>query len=74
MAAIEEVQRTIYKPGDKVPLSGIYKVTHDNVHHDVHEVTCVYGEPFPPCNHCGHHPRFQLVRSATHVRNHDHFK
>jgi hypothetical protein len=37
-------------------------------------VTCVYGEHFPPCNHCGHHPRFQLVRYAQHITTHDHFK
>jgi hypothetical protein len=63
-----------YKPGDKVPQSGIYKVTHDNVHHDEHEVTVVLGEPFPPCNHCGNHPRFTLVRPAHHVSEHEHFK
>lgn len=74
MATVEEIQRTEYKPGDKVELSGIYKVTHDRVHHDVHEVTCVAGEHFPPCNHCGRHPRFRLVRYAKHVRNHEHFK
>lgn len=74
MATVEDIQRTVYKPGDKVPASGIYRVTHDTVHHDVHEVTCVFGEHFPPCNHCGHHPRFQLVRNAQHVLNHNHFK
>lgn len=44
MPTIEEIQRVLYKPGDKVPKSGIYKVVHDTVHHAVHEVTCVYGE------------------------------
>ncbi|MBZ5491210.1 MAG: YjzC family protein [Acidobacteriia bacterium] len=64
-----------YKPGDEVPKSGIYKVTHDPNHtHEEHEVTCVIGEPFPPCNHCGHHPRFQLVRAAHHLKNHKYFK
>ena len=64
---------TEYKPGDLVPASGIYKVVHDYVHHQVHEVTCVMGEHFPPCNHCGHHPRFTPVRMAHHVHNHAHF-
>lgn len=63
-----------YKPGDKVPKSGIYRVTHDSRHAQEHEVTCVYNETFPPCNGCGHHPRFTLVRQATHIRNHEHFK
>lgn len=74
MATIQEIQRILYKPGDKVSKSGIYKVVHDTYHHDVHEVTCIYGEHFPPCNHCGNHPRFQLVRYAQHVMTHEHFK
>ena len=39
----------IFKPGDKVPNSGIYDATHDRNHTARHQVTCVYGEPFPPC-------------------------
>ncbi len=65
---------TVYKPGDTVPDSGIYKVVHDYVHREEHEVTCVKGEHFPPCNHCGHHPRFAAVRLAHHVHNHANFK
>jgi len=64
---------TLYKPGEKVPRSGIYRVAHDS-HHVEHEVTCVWGDRFPPCNHCGMAPRFVLVRSATHVANHKQFK
>jgi hypothetical protein len=63
-----------FKPGDTVPRSGIYKVTHDPNHTAPHEVTCVYGTRFPPCNHCGHHPRFTLVRAAQHVAQNEHFK
>lgn len=65
---------TEYKPGDKVPKSGIYKVTHDKKHAAEHEVTAVMGEPFPPCNHCGAHPRFVLVKQAHHLKTHEHFK
>lgn len=61
-----------FKPGDMVMKSGIYKVTHDG-HTPPHEVTCVMGEPFPPCNTCSH-PRFVLVRTAHHVAKHEHFK
>jgi hypothetical protein len=63
----------VFKPGDKVPASGIYQVTHDPGHTQVHEVTCVVGEPFPPCRGC-HHPRFKLVRAAQHIRSHDNFR
>jgi hypothetical protein len=64
----------IYKPGDTVPKSGIYRVAHDGVHALDHEVTAVKGEPFPPCNHCGNHPRFTLVQAAHHLPHHEHFK
>jgi len=65
---------TIYKPGDEVPNSGIYKVIHDPNHAHEHEVTAVVGEHFPPCNHCGRHPRFELVRAANHINMHPEFK
>jgi hypothetical protein len=65
---------TEYKPGDEVPYSGIYKVTHDKEHAQEHEVTAIMGERFPPCNHCGHHPRFVLVHAAHHIENHKLFK
>ena len=63
---------TEYKPGEDVPKSGIYKVTHDS-HSPSHEVTCVYGKKFPPCRSCKH-PRFELVRAAHHIETHEHFK
>lgn len=63
-----------FKPGETVQASGIYLVTHDKEHDTSHEVTCVYGHKFPPCNHCGAHPRFKLVRAAQHVGQNKHFK
>lgn len=63
-----------YKPGDEVPKSGIYKVTHDKNHAEEHEVTCIIGKKFPPCNGCGQHPRFTLVKAAHHIDNNEHFK
>ena len=66
----------LYKPGDLVPDSGIYRVKHDN-HARPHEVTCVKGEPFPPCRECSH-PRFVLKYKTKHipvpVETHKHFK
>jgi hypothetical protein len=64
----------IYKPGQEVPKSGIYKVIHDSNHTQEHEITAVIGETFPPCNGCGHHPRFSLVRAAHHLSTHDNFR
>lgn len=65
---------TEYKPGQKVPESGIYRVTHDKNHAKEHEVTCVKGHVFPPCKGCGQHPRFTLQRAAHHVENHELFR
>ena len=38
----------VFKPGEEVPRSGIYRVIHDTNHSQEHEVTCVYGKVFPP--------------------------
>jgi hypothetical protein len=62
-----------YKPGDTVPQSGIYRVTHDTNHTSPHEVTCVDGKKFPPCRGCSH-PRFTLVRAAEHIEKNQHFR
>lgn len=59
-----------YKPGQKVPQSGIYKVNHDRRHSEEHEVTAVKGEPFPPCANCGAGVTFSLVRAAHHLKEH----
>lgn len=64
----------IFKPGEEVPHSGIYRVVHDTHHAQEHEVTCVYGKRFPPCNNCGHGVRFVLVRAAHHIDTHEYFK
>jgi len=48
-----------YKPGEIVPQSGIYTITHDPAHADMpHQVTVIKGRRFPTCRHCeGHHLR-----------------
>lgn len=63
-----------YKPGDKVPRSGIYKVVHDKKHAQEHEVTCIYEKTFPPCRDCGKGVRFELVKAAQHIDSNEHFK
>lgn len=63
---------SVFKPGDAVPVSGIYKVTHDPRHAQEHEVTCVKGKRFPPCRECNH-PRFILQRKAHHIETHEFF-
>jgi hypothetical protein len=63
----------VCKPGDVVQVSGIYRVMHEEDHAQAHEVTCVKGRRLPPCNHCGHHLRFILVKPAHHVDGHEYF-
>ena len=67
-----------FKPGDKVPTSGIYDVIHDRLdgddHAHPHQITAISGKVFPPCRGCTGSVRFRLHQAAEHVETHDHFK
>lgn len=63
-----------HKPGEKVPLSGIYRVVHDGKHAEAHEVTAIRGEHFPPCRGCGPGVRFTLSKAAKHLSEHEHME
>ena len=44
-----------FKPGEIVPQSGIYTITHDPAHADMpHEVTVIKGRRFPTCRPAHH--------------------
>ena len=66
-----------FKPGDKVPTSGIYDVIHDKLdgddHAHPHQVTVISGTVFPPCRGCKGSVRFRLHQDAEHLDAHDHF-
>jgi hypothetical protein len=64
----------IYRPGDKVPHTGIYDVSHGSFHAPRHQVTCVGGGHFPTCKHCGHAARFQLNVVAVMVEQDNNFQ
>ncbi|MEN3368878.1 MAG: hypothetical protein V7609_1021 [Verrucomicrobiota bacterium] len=64
---------TSFKPGDDVPISGIYRVTHDNHHEAEHEVVCMAGRIFPRCHGCAH-PRFIPTHTTLRVESHVQFK
>jgi hypothetical protein len=64
----------VFEPGEECTLSGVYRVVHDLGHAKDHEVTCVYGEKFPPCLNCEHRVRFVLEHGAHHVSIDDYFK
>lgn len=52
-----------YKPGERVPNSGVYRVTHDE-HRLMHEATLLAGDRFPICKQCKRQVRFELRRSV----------
>ena len=61
-----------FKPGQIVPESGVYRITHDPQHADMpHEVTVIKGRRFPTCRHCKG-ISFELVQPAKHVGEVDH--
>ena len=52
-----------YRPGDLVPESGVYRVTHDS-HRLMHEATLLVGDRFPFCRQCKLGVRFELRRAV----------
>jgi len=67
-----------FKPGDRVPVSGIYDVTHDKLDGDdhalPHQVAATAGNMFPPCRWCGGEVRFSLHHAALDVDADAHFR
>lgn len=59
----EERMAQEFKPGEKVPSSGVYRVLHKS-HRDEHDATLREGEQFPTCTVCDQNVRFRLVQSA----------
>lgn len=55
--------KTDYKPGEDVPVSGIYRCTGCGK-----EVTCNDPDPFPPQNHHAHSPAQGAIRWRLNVR------
>lgn len=54
------------KPGDTVPVSGIYRVTHTK-HRTPHDVLAICGEELPPCRTCAGDVRFHITRTLAHM-------
>ena len=62
----------VFKPGDPILHSGIYRVMHDPAHEEPHDVTCLHGQRFPSCR-CCNFPRFVLIRGAEPLDANHHF-
>jgi hypothetical protein len=58
----------MFRTGEMVPKSGIYRVTHLR-HRLPHEVTLLAGQNFPRCSRCKSAVQFQAVRYARAVNS-----
>ncbi len=55
-----------YKPGQMVPISGIYNVVHVD-HRADHEVLAIRGDEFPSCRICKDAVRFCVTHTIPHI-------
>lgn len=55
-------------PGERVPQSGVYVVTHHE-HRPDHCVVAIEGEVFPHCSQCRERVRFKLDMPGEYVLN-----
>lgn len=56
-----------FKPGESVPISGIYHIEHSRPHRQSHEVVFAKSDRFPACEICEHQVRYTLLRAAPFV-------
>lgn len=56
---------TTYRPGDRVPSSGIYNVVNSFGSYMSRQVTCEEGDVFPPTMYSGEYG-FQLYLATVH--------
>jgi len=59
-------RRRAYKPGDTVPISGVYSAVHLE-HREPHEVVAVRGEEFPLCRVCQAEVTFHMEHLVPHM-------
>ena len=55
-----------YKPGQMVPISGLYSVIHQN-HRPDHEVLAIRGDEFPSCRLCKDGVRFYVAQVIPYI-------
>jgi len=58
----------VFRPGDRVPITGIYTVSHYQ-HRMPHDVFAVQGDEFPSCRRCGTRANFSLSQAASHIED-----
>jgi len=67
----------VFKPGDTVPVSGIYDVMHDRIdgqeHAGQHQIMVIAGKKFASCKVCQAWVRYRLHSTAEPIVAHDYF-
>ncbi len=59
-------ERRNYRPGQLVPISGIYTAIHQ-LHRTEHDVLAIRGDEFPQCRVCKGEVRFRVARIIPHI-------
>ena len=63
-SAVRDVRA--YKPGQLVPISGLYTVAHQT-HRAEHEVLAIRGDEFPTCRICKGEVRFRVLQVFPYI-------
>ena len=58
---------TLYKPGDRVERSGVYRAIHALDHVERQEVIILRARSFPSCRRCGAVVRFEPIHLAQEI-------
>ena len=61
MTKVRLLEQLSFKPGELVPVSGVYCLDHHS-HKLMHTATLANGSRFPRCKRCGNAVRFTLAR------------
>jgi hypothetical protein len=64
LSAVRDVRA--HKPGQLVPISGLYAVVHQN-HRAEHEVVAIRGDEFPGCRVCKSEVRFYAAKVIPYI-------
>jgi hypothetical protein len=71
---VSAVATIVYKVGDTVLDSGIYRVIHSVEHTGTFAFTIHAGKAFPSCDVCGEHVGYVLIRNAPAIETDEDFK
>jgi hypothetical protein len=66
LAVLEWSGKRRFKAGERVPVSGIYRITHV-AHRAQHEVVAIVDEQFPSCRACNNGVFFEVLYPICYV-------